>query len=137
MILSKAENGTSTTPLRYNVVDANNATSSTFYRILQTAQNGKQTYSDVQMVLGAGTNTSADIKIWPVPSPGQVNIDLKRINVKTRICVYDLRGLLVLDQIAQPASQKGIVLKTKGIYLIKVLSAEDSQPLYQGKIIIK
>lgn len=135
-VLSKALRGNSSKDLHYHFTDVNSSTATTFYRLQQIDLNGTVHYSTVKQVPGATPNTH--IKLWPVPSSGQVNIDLRKIKTSTLVKIYDINdGRLVLNEAASMGTVKKVYLKNKGIYIVEIVRSDNHKKVYQGKIVIQ
>jgi len=79
-------------PLNYSAIDANAFTGKTYYFLKQQDLDGKYSYSVVRVV--GGSEATASLKIWPVPSAGDVNVLLFGID-KDLLQVFDVSGRLV------------------------------------------
>lgn len=128
---SAATNGNSLRRLQYFYIDQNNYPGKTLYRIKQEDFDGRHMYSTVEIV-GGITGKQKELKVWPIPSNGPVNVQVLGIK-SDMIRVYDSNGRLVQKLVVSENSIVQLNLLRSGIYLLQL----SSQPELTTKIIIQ
>lgn len=117
LVPSNAQNGNSTTDLRYTYTDINQNKGITQYRVKQIDIDGKSKYSTVRAVKGLGQN---DIKVFPNPSQdGMINVvfdDNQIYNVQ----VVDMAGRAVSSQMASNSTT--IKITGHGFFTLRIVS---------------
>lgn len=115
---SLAPGGNSSLPLNYSTIDENSYTGVTYYHLKQVDFDGKFTYSVIRFVHGTD-EVNATLKVWPIPSAGDVNVLLQGIE-KDDLQVFDLTGRLIQRTPINNNMQLKISGLVKGIYIIKL-----------------
>ncbi len=119
---SLAIGGNSILPLNYSTTDINNYSGKTYYQLKQKDIDGRTSYSVVRVV--AGSETTASLKVWPVPSVGEVNILLFGVE-KDLIQVFDMSGRLIQQVPVFNNTQQKIRGLMPGHYIIKLAGQQD------------
>lgn len=77
-------------------------------------------------------NTNDFVNIYPNPSSGKFNIELKNSNPAISIEVYNMLGDKILQQ--QNNTEVNLSKSTKGIYFVKIY---DGEKIYTNKIVVQ
>lgn len=119
---TKAPKGYSTTPLYYTYTDPKRMNGKVYYRVVQVDQNGDYSYSSVESLQGTDTRTGETIHIFPNPATTQIQIQLDHVGSKTKLEVYSVTGVLMLDKAISQQTQATISLDKwpAGMYIIVV-----------------
>jgi hypothetical protein len=108
------------------VTDTNNCTASNSLNVVLPPQNtGTDTTSSTAGIANYNTGF-ADIKLYPVPAGNQLNVNLNKPAMQTRIEIYNMLGTKVMEQ----KVNDGVTLSTldisalaDGYYLFKITGA--------------
>ncbi|MEO5675553.1 MAG: kelch repeat-containing protein [Chitinophagales bacterium] len=118
--------GNSSSQLNYIVEDDHPFTGENYYRLLQTDEDGKFTYSNIILCTATGENMMRVLGVIPNPvlSDALINLDLSESD-NLHVTLFDTEGTLVYDQsfsLNQGVQQLNIHLAalSGGIYLMKV-----------------
>lgn len=122
-IPSAALNGNSSLPLLYEKNDNNSFTGKTWYRIRQEDIGGSSTYSPTRLV--NGSSNVKNMKVWPIPSPGPVNVLVNGITSRDKLMVFDINGRLVQQHTIQNNVALTLHPMTAGTYIIRLAESKD------------
>jgi hypothetical protein len=117
---TKADGGNSQVRLDYSTVDASPYAGVTYYRLVQTDNNGHLTYSDIVVVHTGETGT---VTVYPNPSRGMLWINGLGSNLeKVRAVIYDVSGKPVFetDVAVQGGMAKLDTRLNNGMYLLQL-----------------
>ncbi len=120
---SLAPGGNSNVTLSYSKIDENNFSGITYYYLRQEDINGRFTYSVIRFVTGS-IEKSMSLKIWPIPSQGDINVLLQGIE-KDMLQVFDMNGRLVQQLPVLNNIQQKISGLTSGSYIIRLAAQSD------------
>ncbi|MFZ1785466.1 MAG: T9SS type A sorting domain-containing protein [Ferruginibacter sp.] len=120
---SLAPGGNSNIPLHYTQIDENSYTGITYYYLKQVDFDGKFRYSVIQFVNGKNA-IEASLKVWPIPSAGDVNVLLQGIE-KDELQVFDITGRMIQHTPVNNNTQLSINGLVKGIYIIRLAQHSD------------
>ncbi|UAY55544.1 T9SS type A sorting domain-containing protein [Arachidicoccus terrestris] len=123
---TKAPGGYSATPLYYTYTDPQRIRGKVYYRIVQVDQNGDYNYSSVESLNGTDSHTGETIKIFPNPATTQIQIQLVYAAPKTKLEVYSVTGVLMLDKAISQQTRETISLDKwpAGIYIVVVRNTQ-------------
>lgn len=119
---SLATGGNSTIPLGYSKIDINDYAGKTYYYLKQQDIDGRFSYSVIRVVGGSDATTS--LKVWPVPSGGDVNVLLFGID-KDLLQVFDMSGRLVRQISIKNNTQEKISGLVPGHYILRLAGQKD------------
>lgn len=130
-ITTKATNGSSNTPLDYNLVDIKPFAGDNFYRLIQEDINGSKTYSKVVLVKEKKQPAIAIDKVFTRDKGHTLHIEVTATNSgNPTISLIDLHGKLIKQQVV--AIQRGsniidfpVAGTSKGIYIIKLQDGQE------------
>ena len=120
------------------VTDTNNCQASASLNVVLPPQKGTDTTStDTTSATGiANYGNFSSIKVYPVPAGNQLNVNLNKPAMQTRIEVYNMLGAKVMDQ----KVNDGIVLTTldisafaEGYYLLKIIGNNQQKTIRFSK----
>ncbi|HEX2607205.1 MAG TPA: T9SS type A sorting domain-containing protein [Flavisolibacter sp.] len=121
---SKANGGSSTSLLQYELEDANDFRGTSFYRIRQVDRNGHSTISQVRVV----TNKSGSkVLVFPNPSAtGSVNISFSSAELRS-ITLFDNTGRTVKEWKTYAEQDIRISNLKAGTYLLKARTSKTGE----------
>ncbi len=129
---SLGNNGTSTSPLHYSVIDKPTTTGNVYYRIKQLERNGMVYYSTTRSV---SFIAEKDITIYPNPSiTGNINITIPTSMYGATIVVKNAAGAAVYSQLAT-ADVHTIHSLSAGIYYLTII--KNNQQLSAQKLVVQ
>lgn len=134
-ISSKASDGSSSSVLSYQFVDANPLLNNCYYRLKQIDKDGRSVISNVILLKGSQANTVTLSTIYPNPTKSSVNVILSApVNTNADIIVTDFAGKTVIHRTVQlTAGDNSFSLDVNklpsGSYFIKALSTDGSQTM--------
>jgi len=133
---SKAVNGTSTTPLSYNLSDLNDAKGITQYRLRQVDLDGKKAYSLIRSVRGEGQKSS--VIIYPNPSgDGKVNVIFDDVKGIRDVSVTDMSGRMVKQMKGVTNNNIQIDNLNAGFYTVRILNTETGEQAVEKFVVNK
>ena len=118
---SKAEQGNSQTLLKYDYPDNNSFDGTTYYRIKQVDQDGKNSYSLIRLVKG-DLSGNLSLNVWPNPSPGFVNLQLLGSSKANELTLLDAQGKVVKKIIVENQQSYRVEGLVPGIYFVSLKS---------------
>lgn len=124
-IPSAALGGNSSFALQYRHPDNNNFTGKTFYRIKQEDIDGRNNYSYIRIIAGAGDKQTI-MQVWPVPSSGPLNVLVSGLTKADVLMVFDMNGKLVKQLTVQNNTQVKIANLTAGTYFLRLAENRDA-----------
>jgi hypothetical protein len=136
-VVSKANNGNSTSQITYGFDDVKPLAGNGYYRLKQIDKDGKATYSQVVLIKGAKVNMITIISIYPNPVEANLNMIIASPTLETiTLIVTDLSGKLVKQQqakvvIGDNQLQIHVSNFASGTYLIKAVCANGCETWVQ------
>lgn len=128
-ILTKANNGNSSSALQYSYADATPLSGDNYYRLKQLDKDEKATYSSVVLLKGAKPASVRVSTVYPNPTASSLKLVVTApSNDKVNLIVTDLAGKVVMQQAAQLITgDNNLSLDVKklasGSYIIKAVCA--------------
>ncbi len=130
--------GNSNIPVDYFATDFSPYMGNSYYRLKQTDFDGRVTYSNLLAV--TVNKLMGELNVFPIPSDGNMNINLNTPAVELFVVVYDVYGNEHFSKLL--VNQSGTVLYgldlrnklTPGVYLIR---ASNVNGIYEKKIVIR
>lgn len=113
---SKATDGHSNHQLDYSLTDANDAASTTWYRLVQKDLDGRSSLSPVAIVKG----TNRDFKVWPTPNNGRFHIAAPATRQQLVARLFAVDGKPVSTTRLHNGNVTTIQVANKGVYVLKI-----------------
>lgn len=135
-IATKAENGTSSSEIKYNYSDKASATN-TYYRLKQIDKDGKTSYSSIVLIKGEKPNRFELVNVYPNPAKEKLNITVTAPKAaQATLTVTDMTGKVVMQQNNQLALGENnisinVAALNTGNYLIKLTCADGCESSVQ------
>jgi hypothetical protein len=134
-VATQAPGGNSGTPLFYQYKEQNNATGTSWYRLVQIDKDGTPTISTAKGV--HGIDESARITVYPNPgTSGNTNV-LFGSNATRDIIIADLSGKIVKHWSNYHDDNMTITGLDAGIYMLVVINRNTSEKQTQKVVIIR
>jgi hypothetical protein len=134
-VSTKAMNGNSSSLLKYEYSDINNAKGITQYRLRQIDIGGKQAYSPVRAVRAGGQKGKTII--YPNPSnDGKVNVVFPDVSTIRDVSLMDMNGRVIKQWKGIANNNIQIDNLTGGFYTIRIVDIETGEQTVD-KIVVK
>jgi len=134
-VVSAAPDGNSNTLSQYQLTDNNDHAGKSYYRIAQVDIDGKVKYSDVRMVNGVGDKAS--LRLWPVPSKGNVNLLLDG-GTAGHVSIITIDGKTLVQEFnLLPGVTRTVHLSKPGTYLVKVVDRVSGEVRFTEKVVVR
>jgi hypothetical protein len=129
--------GTSLVTHSYHVSDAEPFDGVTYYRIRQTDNDGKSTYSSVRVI--QFENNRSDVQLYPNPSNGEsITVGLPGSGKIQRVAIYNSMGQQVYQSELAGPDNASMLVETnqlpRGVYTVVAVGDERS---YKKKLVIE
>lgn len=111
--------GNSNTVQHYSYADANAHSGKSYYRLKQVDNDGKFSYSDVQMI---ERKAIGDVQVYPNPVSSQLNILFPANMQQAVVKVFDARGIIVENQRVTRGAVINASRWSNGVYFIQIES---------------
>jgi hypothetical protein len=135
-IKSKLQADAHTAAASYQTPDANSYGGDSYYKLVFKGASGDTLYSDIRMV--PGSQLPSEIKVWPVPSTGQVHLSLTNMHQPVNIRIYNINGTIISrDQKVAPGAVRSFNIRTTGTYIVKGFDAATGEEVFVKKIVIQ
>ena len=133
---TKAINGTSNSPLIYDLIDINNNHRGiTQYRLRQIDIDGKQAFSPIRSV--RSKDQKGKTIVYPNPSAdGKVNVVFADVNVPRDVTLSDINGRIIKQWKGITNNNIQIDNLMTGFYTIKIIDTESGEQTVE-KIVVK
>jgi hypothetical protein len=133
-VASAAPDGNSHSRLSYQLTDNNDHAGKSYYRLAQVDIDGKVKYSDIRLVNGVGDKAS--LRLWPVPSKGNVNLLLDG-GTAGHVSIITIDGkTLVLEFNLLPGVARTVHISKPGTYLVKVVDRVSGEVRFTEKVVV-
>lgn len=120
-VRSKALNGVSTEQLNYNIVDPNDFSGISFYRLQIISLSNDTTYSNIISI--AGTPGRFNALVWPNPTPDKFFIGLTTTMQVKYVFVYNALGQKVREELVARRTLIQMGGLRPGTYTVTVVSS--------------
>lgn len=133
-VASKAVNGVSTVPLYYDVIDPNNYTGISFYRLQIITRSNDTTYSNTIAIAGSPGKVNA--LIWPNPTPDKFYIGLTTTMQMKSVIIYNALGQKVREELIGRRTLIQMGGLRPGTYTVAIVSSIGELVAAQRLIVI-
>lgn len=116
--------GNSSFPLEYSRIDSNSFPGKTYYRLKQEDINGHYAYSVIRLVNGE-VNKSVTLKAWPIPSAGDLHVQVKGIDKPDILQVIDAAGKIIHQVAVTDNAQLTLGNIKPGAYFLRLANNKD------------
>jgi len=135
-VATKAINGNSNSPLKYDFTDLNNARGITQYRLKQVDIDGKQYYSQIRSVRGEGQK--AKTIIYPNPSgDGKVTVVFEDANSPRDVSLLDVSGRTLKQWKGVTNNTIQVDNLNAGFYTVRIVNMETGEQVVEKFIVNK
>ncbi|MCZ2222658.1 MAG: T9SS type A sorting domain-containing protein [Chitinophagales bacterium] len=135
-IATKAENGTSSSEIKYSYSDKASVTN-TYYRLKQIDKDGKTSYSGIVLIKGEKPNRFELVNIYPNPAKERLSVTVTAPKaVQATLTITDMTGKVVMQQNNQLAVGENnisinVAALNTGNYIIKLSCANGCESSVQ------
>lgn len=77
------------------------------------------------------------LKVWPIPSKGNISVLLENDIEKAELKVYDISGKELLKKTIKGKTTENVNLNSKGVYILKVSNQENKKVLHVKKVLVQ
>lgn len=132
-VATKSVNGFSLNDLNYELIDKNNYSGLSFYRLVLVSNTNTISYSNT-IVIG-GFKAKSKIQIWPIPTPDKFYIGFNgQTNVKN-VIIYNAIGQLIWKQAVNGRSIMEVSGFIPGTYMVSFIT-DDNKLLETRKVLV-